>query len=61
MEGGGVEVQLINPGNEPLFFSLFELVGMNQISEIVQAGKGIWKLKYTSINGTGTIDLHIGF
>jgi hypothetical protein len=55
---GGIEVQLINAENQTIYFVTFDSAVRNRISKIIPAAKGIWKLKYTSINGTGIIDLH---
>lgn len=61
LERGGVEVQFINPANDTVYFSLFESTGVIQINQVIPAMKGVWKLKYSSISGIGSIDLHAGY
>jgi hypothetical protein len=61
VEEGEVGIDLINPGNETVYTCHFESKGNYQISNVFPAGKGVWKLKYISKNGVGTIDLHACF
>lgn len=61
IETGDLEVGFLNPENEIVYSANITNKGTINIDEIITPSSGIWKLKYQSKNGTGTIDLHAFF
>jgi len=59
LSDGEVEVTLTAPGDEVLYSELLVAPGQLNINEVFDASPGYWKLKYKSIEGTGSIDLHM--
>jgi hypothetical protein len=56
---GEVLVELVTPGDEPIFTRTLKSPGSMYINESYTSEKGTWKLKYNSIEGTGTLKLHL--
>ncbi len=56
---GGVLLELINPNRETVFTIQPQSPENLYLDESFQAVSGNWKLKYRSIEGSGTITLHL--
>ena len=56
---GEVLVELISPLDESVFTRNLRSPGSIYINESYQAEKGKWKLKYKSLDGTGSMKLHL--
>lgn len=56
---GEVLVALTNPSGEVLFKRLIKAPEVLSINESFQASKGNWSLKYSSLEGEGTLVLHL--
>ena len=56
---GEVLVQLINPAGESVYSNTLVAPVELEINEMFEAKQGIWKLKYRSFDGLGTINLRI--
>ncbi len=56
---GEVLVQLMNPEGESVYSNKLTAPVDLQINELFEARQGIWKLKYQSFDGLGTINLRI--
>lgn len=61
METGSVAVQLIDPDDIARFDTTLQAPVIIQVNEWYDALPGYWKLKYTSEQGSGIIDLHMDF
>lgn len=59
LEEGAVLMQLINPEGEEVFTRERFMPGNLRINEFFPATEGIWKLKYQSIEGKGSIRVHV--
>jgi hypothetical protein len=55
---GMLMAELIAPGGELVFFDTVYSPDTLKIGHTFTAEPGIWKLKYTSLQGTGIINLH---
>jgi hypothetical protein len=58
---GEIKIEFCNPLNEVVYEHRIYTPGVTRMDEIIPVGPGIWKLKYQSINGEGSIDLHASF
>lgn len=56
---GQIFIELINPAGDTLFTCHLISPESLIVNESFQAVSGIWKLKYKSIEGTGTLVLHL--
>ncbi len=56
---GEVLVELISSGDEPIFSRTLKSPGSMYINESYPSEKGNWKLKYKSLDGTGSMKLHL--
>jgi hypothetical protein len=56
---GQILIELINPAGDTLFICHLISPESLIVNESFQAVSGIWKLKYKSIEGTGTLVLHL--
>lgn len=56
---GGVFMQLLNPEEEIVFSRERFMPGNLRVNQSFQATAGIWKLKYQSFEGKGSINLHL--
>jgi hypothetical protein len=56
---GEVLMELISPGDEPVFTRTLGSPGSMYINESYQAAPGNWKLKFKSMEGTGSLKLHL--
>lgn len=61
LETGAVTVQLIDPNDVASFDTTLQAPATLHVNEWYDAIPGYWKMKYTSDQGTGTIDLHMDF
>lgn len=61
MDKGEIKVEFLNPDGYIVYTQNFFAPGNYFINETFKATHGTWKLRYTSIAGTGTIDLHASF
>lgn len=59
LKKGGIEVKLLGPDEFVAYFTEAEQPGIVQINRTFRASKGFWKLSYQSLEGEGTIDLHL--
>ena len=58
MHSGEMKLEFINPEGYIVYTQNFCAPGNFFINETCKASHGIWKLRYTSIEGTGSIELH---
>lgn len=58
---GELKMEFCNPIDEIVYERKIDTPGTIQIDEIVPVSSGVWKLKYKSLNGAGSIDLHASF
>jgi len=56
---GGVLVELINPKGEIVFTNQITFPDYLLVNEAFHSVSGTWKLKYKSMEGTGSITLHL--
>jgi len=56
---GEIEVTLVNPKGVTLFTRTISAPNEFLINETFNSTPGYWKLKYESVEGVGSIDLHI--
>lgn len=56
---GQVLVELVNPAGDTLFTRHLISPGNLSVNESFQAVAGNWKLKYRSIEGKGSLELHL--
>lgn len=56
---GEVLVELINPTGEAVFSNLVASPKTLHVDELFPAISGNWKLKYSSLEGNGSIKLHL--
>lgn len=56
---GNVEITLIQPNDEIVFYKSISGNVQLELNEIFPAQKGYWKLKYESNEGKGFINLHL--
>jgi hypothetical protein len=56
---GSIEVKLLNPDEFAVYTSEVESPGIIHINRTFRSTTGFWKLSYQSIEGEGTIDLHL--
>jgi len=56
---GEVLIELIAPSGETVFSSLVTSPNSLYVDESYQTISGNWKLKYKSLDGEGSIDLHL--
>ena len=56
---GGVLVELINPKGEIVFTNQITFPNSLFVNEAFHSVSGTWKLKYKSMEGTGSITLHL--
>ncbi|MBU1580419.1 MAG: hypothetical protein KJ754_13385 [Bacteroidetes bacterium] len=59
MAEGKVLIELIDPTGETVFSSYYNFPGSLQVNESFSAISGNWKLKYKSLEGEGSISLHL--
>lgn len=56
---GSIEVKLLNPDEFAVYTTEIESPGIIHINRTFRSTTGFWKLSYQSIEGEGTIDLHL--
>lgn len=56
---GELIVELIDPAGTTAFIGHYTSSGYVVVNEWFNAIAGNWKLKYTSINGTGSLKMHL--
>jgi hypothetical protein len=56
---GGVLVELINPKGEIVFSNQITFPDCLLVNEAFHSVSGTWRLKYKSLEGTGSITLHL--
>lgn len=61
MDSGEMKVDFIDPDGFIVYSRNFFAPGNYFINETFKATHGMWKLRYTSLEGTGSIDLHANF
>ncbi len=61
MDTGEIKVEFIDPNGYMVYSQNFFAPGNYFIDETFKASRGIWKLNYTSLQGSGSIDLHANF
>jgi hypothetical protein len=61
MDTGEMKVEFVDPDGHIVYTQNFFAPGNYFINETFKAIRGTWKLRYTSIEGTGSIDLHTEF
>ncbi|MFO7656731.1 MAG: hypothetical protein R6W78_06655 [Bacteroidales bacterium] len=61
MDSGEMKVEFINPDGFIIYSRNFFAPGNYSVNETFKASRGIWKLRYTSLEGTGSIDLHSNY
>lgn len=59
LKKGRIEVKLLGPDEFAVYSTEVEKPGIIQINRTFRATKGFWKLSYQSLEGEGTIDLHL--
>ncbi|MBE0675828.1 MAG: hypothetical protein IH591_14305 [Bacteroidales bacterium] len=55
---GKLKTELITPGGEIVYYDTVFAPDTLKIGRTFTAEPGVWKLKYTSLEGTGIITLH---
>lgn len=58
MDSGELKVDFIDPDDYIVYTMNFYAPGTYMINETFKAVNGIWELRYTSLEGNGSIDLH---
>ena len=58
---GEVEITLTDPDGNTAYSNQYHSAGRNEIYQKIESVAGIWKLTYTSFEGTGKIDLHVRY
>ncbi len=61
VDSGEVKVELIDPDGYLIYEAYFHAPGDYYVNETIKASRGIWKLRYSSIDGTGNLDLHLSY
>lgn len=61
MGSGEMKVEFIDPDGFIVYSRDFFAPGNYFVNETFKASHGIWRLRYTSLEGTGSIDLHANF
>jgi hypothetical protein len=61
MDSGEMKVEFIDPDGFIVYSRNFFAPGNYFVNETFKASHGMWKLRYTSLEGTGSIDLHANF
>ena len=61
MDTGEMKVEFVDPDGYIVYTRNFFAPGNYFVTETFKASQGIWKLRYTSIDGTGSIDLHASY
>jgi hypothetical protein len=61
MDSGEMKVEFTDPDGFIVYNRNFFAPGNYFVNETFKAPHGIWKLRYTSLEGTGSIDLHANF
>jgi len=61
MDSGELMVQFIDPDGFIVYTHNYFSPGNYFVDETFKATRGIWKLRYTSLEGKGSIDLHANF
>jgi hypothetical protein len=56
---GGILVELINPKGEIVFTNQITFPNSLFVNEAFHSVSGTWRLKYKSLEGTGSITLHL--
>ena len=56
---GGILIELIDPTGETAYFGHFLAPNVLNVNELFNALPGNWKLKYSSVNGMGSLKLHL--
>lgn len=59
MQEGGVEITLTDPNGAVVLLKYVEPGEYIRFNETFKSVSGYWKLKYKSIKGIGTMDLHM--
>lgn len=59
VRNGAVLIELVSPAGEPLFTRTLHAPATMYLNESFPSSAGNWKLKYNSIDGTGSIKLHM--
>lgn len=61
MGSGEMKVEFIDPDGFIVYSRDFFAPGNYFVNETFKASHGIWRLRYTSMEGTGSIDLHANY
>lgn len=56
---GKVVLELYDPDGDQIFSKQFEGPATYEIHEVYNATSGYWKLRYSSIGGTGRLSVHL--
>ncbi len=58
---GEIKVELIDQDGFIIYSRNFFAPNNYTINELFKASRGVWKLRYTSLEGSGSIDLHANY
>jgi hypothetical protein len=61
MDTGEMKVEFIDPNGYIIYNRNFFAPGNYSLNETFKATAGVWKLRYTSLEGSGHIDMHADF
>lgn len=61
VDSGDVKVELIDPDGYLIYEAYFHAPGDYLVNESFKASRGIWKLRYSSLDGVGSLDLHLSY
>lgn len=61
MDTGEMKVEFIDPNGYIIYNRNFFAPGSYFVNETFKATRGIWKIRYASLEGTGSIDLHANY
>jgi len=61
VDSGDVKVELIDPDGYLIYEAYFHAPGDYLVNESCKASRGIWKLRYSSLEGVGSLDLHLSY
>jgi hypothetical protein len=61
VDSGDIKVELIDPDGYLIYEAYFHAPGDYLVYESFKANRGIWKLRYSSLEGNGSLDLHLSY
>jgi hypothetical protein len=61
MDAGEMKLEFIDPKGDVVYFRSFFARGNYVVNETFKASRGIWKLRYTSLEGRGSIEVHASY